>query len=47
MGMAGYFHNNLKWYGPGGIGACLSLREFETLHQAPWLRPFPTARSAI
>ena len=41
MGMADYFHPNLKWYGPGGIGACLSLTEFETLHQAPWLRAFP------
>lgn len=41
MGMADYFHPNLKWYGPGGIGACLSFKEFETLHQAPWLRAFP------
>ena len=41
MGMAQYFHPNLKWYGPGGIGACLSFAEFETLHQAPWLQAFP------
>ena len=41
MKMADYFHPNLKWYGPGGIGACLSLAEFETLHQAPWLAAFP------
>ncbi|QUJ75438.1 ester cyclase [Sulfitobacter albidus] len=41
MGMADYFHPNLKWYGPGGIGACLSLAEFETLHQQPWLIAFP------
>ena len=41
MGMADFFHKNLKWYGPGGIGACLSLQEFEDLHQAPWLRAFP------
>lgn len=41
MGMARFFHPNIKWYGPGGIGACLSLREFETLHQAPWLTAFP------
>jgi hypothetical protein len=26
MGMADYFHPNLKWYGPGGIGACLSFK---------------------
>jgi predicted ester cyclase len=41
MKMADYFHPNLKWYGPGGIGACLSLKEFEDLHQHPWLVAFP------
>ncbi len=41
MGMARYFHPNVKWYGPGGIGACLSLSEFENRHQAPWLVAFP------
>lgn len=41
MGMAQFFHANVKWYGPGGIGACLSLSEFETLHQQPWLTAFP------
>ena len=41
MGMARFFHPNVKWYGPGGIGACLSLTEFEDLHQKPWLVAFP------
>lgn len=41
MGMRAFFHENLKWYGPGGIGACLSMSEFEELHQAPWLVAFP------
>ncbi len=41
MGMADWFHPDVKWYGPGGIGACLSFREFEQLHQAPWLAAFP------
>ncbi|KIC50927.1 ester cyclase [Tateyamaria sp. ANG-S1] len=41
MGMARFFHPNIKWYGPGGIGACLSLAEFETRHQQPWLTAFP------
>lgn len=41
MGMADYFHPDVKWYGPGGIGACLSFTEFETLHQRPWLHAFP------
>lgn len=41
MGMANWFHPDVAWYGPGGIGACLSFHEFETLHQAPWLVAFP------
>lgn len=41
MGMADYFHRDVHWYGPGGIGACLSFEEFETFHQIPWLQAFP------
>ena len=41
MGMAGFFHPNIKWYGPGGIGTGFSLAEFETLHQQPRLAAFP------
>ena len=41
MGMADFFHPDVQWYGPGGIGACLNLKEFETLHQQPWLHAFP------
>ena len=41
MGMADFFHPDVKWYGPGGIGACLSFRDFESLHQQPWLHAFP------
>jgi len=41
MGMASYFDQNVKWYGPGGIGACLSLKEFEDNHQQPWLIAYP------
>jgi predicted ester cyclase len=41
MGMADFFHPDVKWYGPGGIGACLSLREFEENHQKHWLHAYP------
>jgi len=41
MGMADWFHPDVQWYGPGGIGACRSFKEFEDLHQAPWLVAFP------
>ncbi len=41
MGMADFFHPDIQWYGPGGVGACLSLKEFEELHQQPWLHAYP------
>lgn len=44
MGMADYFHPDVRWYGPGGIGACLSFAEFEDRHQRHWLHAFPDRR---
>ena len=41
MGMADFFRPDVKWYGPGGIGACLSLKEFEDNHQKHWLHAYP------
>ena len=41
MGMANFFHPDLKWYGPGGIGACYTFKEFEDYHQKHWLHAFP------
>jgi predicted ester cyclase len=35
-----YWHPRMHWYGPTGIGACLSLEEFEDFHQRPWLHGF-------
>jgi predicted ester cyclase len=41
MGVAAFFAPHVQWYGPGGIGACRSLREFEDFHQRPWLTAYP------
>ena len=41
MGIADYFHPDVQWYGPGGIGACLSLKAFEDNHQKHWLHAYP------
>lgn len=41
MGVADYFHPQVQWFGPGGIGACDGLKEFEDLHQRHWLHAFP------
>jgi len=35
-----YWSPNMHWYGLSGIGACLSLEEFEDFHQRPWLQGF-------
>ncbi len=44
MGMADFFHPDVHWYGPGGIGACLSFQAFTDNHQQPWLHAFPDRR---
>lgn len=36
-----YWHDNMHWFGPAGIGATRDLKEFEDNHQLPWLRAFP------
>ncbi len=41
MEMSRYWHQNMHWYGPSGIGSCYSLEEFEDFHQRPWLEAFP------
>ncbi|MBX2880002.1 MAG: ester cyclase [Granulosicoccus sp.] len=41
MGMADWFHPDVKWFGPGGIGLCHGFRQFESHHQKPWLHAFP------
>ena len=35
-----YWHRDMKWYGPSGIGACHNLEEYEDFHQRPWLEGF-------
>lgn len=39
-----YWHPDMKWYGPSGIGACFNLEEFEDFHQRPWLHGFGDRR---
>ena len=35
-----YWDPQMHWYGPSGIGACLSLEEFADFHQRTWLHAF-------
>ena len=41
MGFPRYWHDNMHWFGPAGIGTTRDLKEFEDNHQLPWLRAFP------
>ncbi|HZQ05732.1 MAG TPA: ester cyclase [Anaerolineae bacterium] len=34
------WHPQVHWYGPSGIGACLSFEEFRDFHQIPWISAF-------
>lgn len=45
MGIERFFHSSFRWYGPGGIGACMNLEEFQTRHQRPWLVAFPDRKA--
>jgi predicted ester cyclase len=35
-----YWDQDMKWYGPTGIGACFDLEAFADFHQRPWLHGF-------
>ena len=35
-----HWHQDMKWYGPSGIGGCFTLEEYEDFHQRPWLHGF-------
>jgi predicted ester cyclase len=41
MGMRRFWHPNMMWYGPCGIGTTRAITGFEQHHQAPFLRAIP------
>ncbi len=41
MGMRAHWHEEMMWYGPGGIGTSRGLGGFERHHQRPFLHAFP------
>ncbi len=44
MNMAKFWHPEMKWYGPSGIGTTYGLKGFEDSHQRPFLEAFPDRR---
>ena len=41
MGMARFWHPQMMWYGPAGIGTSRTLKGFEDVHQRAFLTAFP------
>ncbi len=47
MGMAAYWHDDMAWYGPTGIGATLGFAEFQSDAQGPSVASFPNRRGGF
>lgn len=45
MDMPRYWHENMMWYGPCGIGTSRGVKGFQRHHQAPFLHAFPDRSS--
>ena len=45
MDMPRFWHQNMMWYGPCGIGTSRGVKGFQRHHQAPFLRAFPDRSS--
>lgn len=41
MGMERYWHPDMMWYGPAGIGTTRGISGFQSFHQGPFLDSFP------
>jgi predicted ester cyclase len=41
MGMERFWTDDMRWYGPGGIGTTHRLAGFQAQHQGPFLKAFP------
>ena len=44
MGMAAYWHTDMVWHGPWGIGSCYGFQEFQDYAQGPSVASFPDRR---
>lgn len=44
MGMDAYWHDDMAWHGPWGIGSCHGFQEFQDYAQGPSVASFPDRR---
>ena len=47
MGMAAYWHEDMVWHGPHGIGSSYGFAEFQDYAQGPSVRSFPNRRGGF
>ncbi len=47
MGMAQYWHDDMRWYGPAGVGAAHGFDEFQRYAQGPSVASFPNRRGGF
>ena len=47
MGMAAYWHDDMVWHGPHGVGSAYGFDEFERFAQGPSVRSFPNRRGGF
>ena len=46
MRLDAFWHPNMRWYGPAGIGTCYGIRGFRKHHQIPFLNAMPDRHGA-
>ncbi len=47
MGMEAYWHPDMAWHGPWGIGSCYGFRQFQDFAQGPSVASFPNRRGGF
>ncbi|HRK24368.1 MAG TPA: ester cyclase [Beijerinckiaceae bacterium] len=47
MGMAAYWHEDMVWHGPWGVGSSYGFREFQEFAQGPSVASFPNRRGGF
>ena len=47
MGMAAYWHDDMVWHGPHGVGSSFGFQQFQDFAQGPSVRSFPNRRGGF
>ncbi len=47
MGMSAFWHKDMVWHGPWGVGSCFGFQEFQDFAQGPSVSSFPDRRGGF